>query len=803
MDNSSVDAASGLSLPAGSSRQMKMQLREATRIIGTRANSNGKHLSTQRSVSARKGRTTGRPVSNKAAKNKKQKSVPSPRPEVEESTQQASSVATQLEQASSAPEQVVTLYFRSPSRATESNTQSTPPVSEIAPPTEGCDTSPLLVSEDSRDTNEDASSTQTEQFEHASSSETAGLESESGESSFSSSTDDTSTADIHENTAASPGRVLESQGTQTSETATDTYAYATERHRTLFRASSATSCRTDRERASSAPPALASPHRMPSAHPPCAARHRAGGGDLHARAPFPTPPTGGEERGEIGPSTLSAPIAQDDRTEHSSAGGSASTVPSPHSGGHVACASSSAAFPLPALTAPPTPSRQPARPSPPPGGTEQAAASSAMSSATNGASANRGTTAITTQGPTLGPMRPIVEDAFSNAEYEQARIERGRKNKLGKEKPKPTHPNAEPQTNGAAPQGTSKNSSRNKRGRRMHQLDILREHQAASEEPQSTAPTILYRPKGRKNNFLGLSRDAIAAQLSRVPGAKRVRVNFRGNVVAVDCTPGADTAPLLTVQHIGQVEVRAKMAAKGTCAGVLYGVDPSLDTETVLENLECPAPVISCTRNGRDVVVRFAGSAPPAEVALFKHARSVRARRRRPLQCRKCGGYGHCDATCTSSPRCLRCGGDHARAQCTETRAKCFHCNGNHPATEPRCPRWQHERKILEVMASRDPPLSRRDAEKIIKTQEKGAPPSAPSRPISSAVKPGITYRAALAPTTSQPTPSTDIEAQKDAVIAALAAAVQALVETIPQSSPAFHLCNAALAAHFALTHHG
>ncbi|KAH7973283.1 hypothetical protein HPB52_023348 [Rhipicephalus sanguineus] len=257
-----------------------------------------------------------------------------------------------------------------------------------------------------------------------------------------------------------------------------------------------------------------------------------------------------------------------------------------------------------------------------------------------------------------------------------------------------------------APKGTSKNSlwtTHGARGRHMHQLDFLRVHQAASEEPQGTAPTILYRPKGRKNNFLGLSRDAIAAQLSRVPGAKRVRVNFRGNVVAVDCTPGAHS-PLLTVQYIGQVEVGAKVAAKGTCAGVLYGVDPILDTETVLENLKCTAPVISCTRNGRAVVVRFAGSAPSAQVALFKHARSIHARRRRHLQCRKCGGYGHCDTTCTSSPRCLRCGGDHARAQCTETRAKCFHCNGNHPATEPRCPRWQHEGKILEVMASRDTP---------------------------------------------------------------------------------------------------
>lgn len=51
---------------------------------------------------------------------------------------------------------------------------------------------------------------------------------------------------------------------------------------------------------------------------------------------------------------------------------------------------------------------------------------------------------------------------------------------------------------------------------------------------------VLFRPVGKRSCFLALSQDAIAAQLSSIDGAHRVRVNFRCNVVAVDALPGAD-----------------------------------------------------------------------------------------------------------------------------------------------------------------------------------------------------------------------------------------------------------------------
>ncbi|KAH7972799.1 hypothetical protein HPB52_017273 [Rhipicephalus sanguineus] len=89
----------------------------------------------------------------------------------------------------------------------------------------------------------------------------------------------------------------------------------------------------------------------------------------------------------------------------------------------------------------------------------------------------------------------------------------------------------------------------NKRGRRCHQLDFVRQLQRAAREPQGATAMILYRPKSRKNYFLALTRDSIAAQLPKVPGARQARVNFRRSVVAVDMSPGAGTTALLSVIH--------------------------------------------------------------------------------------------------------------------------------------------------------------------------------------------------------------------------------------------------------------
>ncbi|KAH7960191.1 hypothetical protein HPB49_017614 [Dermacentor silvarum] len=80
--------------------------------------------------------------------------------------------------------------------------------------------------------------------------------------------------------------------------------------------------------------------------------------------------------------------------------------------------------------------------------------------------------------------------------------------------------------------------------------------------------------------------------------------------------------------------------------------------------------------------------------------------RPRPVQCVHCARYGHTTA-CVFPERCLRCGGQHCTTSCEQRRPRCFHCGGPHPANNPRCARWQEERKVATLVAAAPSPLLR------------------------------------------------------------------------------------------------
>ncbi|KAH7960711.1 hypothetical protein HPB49_022516 [Dermacentor silvarum] len=425
-----------------------------------------------------------------------------------------------------------------------------------------------------------------------------------------------------------------------------------------------------------------------------------------------------------------------------------------------------------------------------------------------------------TQSCALGPIRPLIEDAFSQTDY--AHVTPWQSAKTSQRVSPPAHgtttcPPASSLPTVDSNQTTVKEVTppnqeltRAPRQRRRRYQPLQREQPRPQHVAHSNPPeTILFRPKSRTANFMSATKDAIAAQLSKVPGAKRVRINLRGNVVAVDCEPSADSSPLLAVSTICGVDVKAKAANnKNVCTGVVFGVDPTFDCDTLAQNIESSAPIVACARSGRNLVVKFAGSTAPSEVALFKQQRPVRPRRPRPLQCTNCGRYGHVAPTCTGQSRCLRCGGSHSMAECTAPHPKCINCNGRHIATEPRCPRWQQERKVAEIMAAAPQPISRREAVSAAKKLSSSAASKTQSeaRP-STHVQPGRTFSQALTgqpALTPPPQPQNDnSDSQKDVVIAALAAAVKALLGTLQHDSPVHQLCTAALAAHEALTHHG
>ncbi|KAH7941391.1 hypothetical protein HPB49_012901 [Dermacentor silvarum] len=353
-------------------------------------------------------------------------------------------------------------------------------------------------------------------------------------------------------------------------------------------------------------------------------------------------------------------------------------------------------------------------------------------------------------------------------------------------------------------------------------------------EDPASCQTVLYRPTSRKAHFLATSRDAIAAFLSGVPGAHRVRANIRRNVVAVDTLPGADLTALLAVRVICDVHVRAKALALNTCCGTLFAVDPAFDESTIIEGLESSAPVLSATRNGDAVVLRFSGSMVPAQVHLFRQRRVVYPRLPRPLQCGRCGLFGHATVTCSRDPRCLQCAGRHATSACTVERHRCLHCGGPHAATEPRCPQWQLERRVAATLANSKPRITRKQALELVRGSGATAAPPPKQHPVtqratkrgppSSRLQPGLSYSAALTGGTQagsssstrgdsgEPRATDDNPAQPpgasppattELVVTALASALRSLLELVPADSPARHMCVAALAMHDALIQHG
>ncbi|KAH7978146.1 hypothetical protein HPB49_004612 [Dermacentor silvarum] len=340
--------------------------------------------------------------------------------------------------------------------------------------------------------------------------------------------------------------------------------------------------------------------------------------------------------------------------------------------------------------------------------------------------------------------------------------------------------------------------------------------------PGDSLAAAMTRPSGPalppgKANFLAHSQEAIAAQLSRVAGAHRVRVNFRLNIVAVDVAPDASLDPLLAVTAICDVPVRATTAPAESCTGYVFGVDPSINNDTLLANIVSDVAVLSCSRAGNNVILRFAGKNLPTEVSLYKLRRRVLPKRPRPRQCHHCGAYGHVTAACTFHRRCLRCGGEHATPECTAKQAKCLNCGGPHVATEPRCPNWQHERKVAETLVSSELPISRRQAADLVRSTRHPAsqrPSQHAASRVPSYVQPGRSYseaagdhptRPPVAGNTTTPAPRPPVTSpdSRDAVIALLSAALAYATEFLPQDCPARPLCAAALAAHRALANHG
>ncbi|XP_037501849.1 uncharacterized protein LOC119375889 [Rhipicephalus sanguineus] len=233
--------------------------------------------------------------------------------------------------------------------------------------------------------------------------------------------------------------------------------------------------------------------------------------------------------------------------------------------------------------------------------------------------------------------------------------------------------------------------------------------------------TVLFRPANAGASFHRTSRLAIAQALSALPGVKEVRVNTKKNIVAADASTAELMDRLLATSELAGIPVTARPPAdRSQSSGVVQGVDGDYTDEALLAAVTSEVPVIAARRQGTSLILRFASPVPPARVHLFRMAFEVRPSRPRPLQCLRCGRYGHITAACRRLERCLRCGNHHGKdASCT-SKVKCLHCGRPHSADSTECQLWQRERRLATIKASSPTYLPHREAQAALRSSSSG-----------------------------------------------------------------------------------
>lgn len=143
--------------------------------------------------------------------------------------------------------------------------------------------------------------------------------------------------------------------------------------------------------------------------------------------------------------------------------------------------------------------------------------------------------------------------------------------------------------------------------------------------------------------------------------------------------------------------------------GVIHDVDTvNMKEEELLEKLKTQN-IVNIRRitklvenvrmNTPLLVLSFSGSFLPSFIYLGVVRVSVRQYYSSPLQCFKCGRFGHSSKYCSQREVCLNCAESHETVSTNPCRApsKCVNCQGNHPSRFKKCPVYEREMNIIRV----------------------------------------------------------------------------------------------------------
>nr|XP_037288863.1 uncharacterized protein LOC119181723 [Rhipicephalus microplus] len=344
---------------------------------------------------------------------------------------------------------------------------------------------------------------------------------------------------------------------------------------------------------------------------------------------------------------------------------------------------------------------------------------------------------------------------------------------------------------------------------------------ATDEISQSEFQTVLSKSKKRRQR----------ASTSQGPAAhtvKEVRVNTKKNIVAADASTPEWMNRLLATSELAGIPVTARLPAdRSQSSGVVQGVDGDYTDEALLAAVSSDVPVIAARRQGTSLVLRFASPVPPTRVRLFRMVFEVRPSRPRPLQCRRCGRYGHIAVTCRGPERCLRCGGHHGKdANCTN-KLRCLHCGRPHSADSADCQLWQRERRLATIKASAPTYLPHREAQAVLRASPSvtdspqlkqttgksyAAAVGSPSKMTVSSTHPGQTGVQQRGPsaglkhpdsTTTRPPAKVPSQPRVDQENANLRLLLRAVADLLPPENQLRSICLQAGGAHPHSSHHG
>lgn len=220
--------------------------------------------------------------------------------------------------------------------------------------------------------------------------------------------------------------------------------------------------------------------------------------------------------------------------------------------------------------------------------------------------------------------------------------------------------------------------------------------------------TVLFVPVSPNHRITALSSIKVSETLEKLcpECITEVRYNFRLNLIAVDTRNGMSTNVLLKCSDLCGIQVRAyQPLGHPAITGIIKNVDAGIQDEALPKHVRSTVRLVKMRRLGQSTVIKltFYGDKLPEYVSLGHVRHQVFPFTERPIQCNNCCRFGHREAVCNRPAACSTCGEAHrsttseSKERCKAQLKKCVNCgSAAHMATSPLCPKWLHERAVLQ-----------------------------------------------------------------------------------------------------------